>query len=170
MAEATAAGACRAYSARDSSANSPYPMTPGPNAAMAFTNMKPWDRRDGATTADEARRAQEALAGTEGMVMSLMPPAIEELGNSYGFTMRLVDQGHQGAAALQAAQARLLELAAQSSAVTGVYPEGLPPGTGVRLETMNFTPARPSSTVGKITAGSGALPACAARIARAASV
>ena len=106
----------------------------GPNAAMAFTNMKPWDRRDGATTADEARRAQEALAGTEGMVMSLMPPAIEELGNSYGFTMRLVDQGHQGAAALQAAQAKLLELAAQSSAVTGVYPEGLPPGTGVRLE------------------------------------
>ncbi|MEH2535403.1 hypothetical protein V1277_005297 [Bradyrhizobium sp. AZCC 1588] len=35
---------------------------------------------------------------------------------------------------------------------------------------MNFTPARPSSTVGKITAGSGGLPACAARIARAASV
>ena len=105
----------------------------GPNAAMAFTMMKPWKDRGGATTADEAARAQAAMAGTEGMSMSLMPPAIEELGNSYGFTMRLVDQANQGVEALQAAQARLLALAAQSTLVAGVYPDGLPPGRSVKL-------------------------------------
>jgi len=105
----------------------------GPNAAMAFTMMKPWKDRGGATTADEAARAQAAMAGTEGMSMSLMPPAIEELGNSYGFTMRLVDQANQGVEALQAAQARLLALASQSTLVAGVYPDGLPPGRSVKL-------------------------------------
>jgi len=105
----------------------------GPNAAMAFTMMKPWKDRGGATTADEAARAQAAMAGTEGMSMSLMPPAIEELGNSYGFTMRLVDQANQGVEALQAAQAKLLALAAQSTLVAGVYPDGLPPGRSVKL-------------------------------------
>ena len=105
----------------------------GPNAAMAFTMMKPWKDRGGASTADEAARAQAAMAGTEGMSMSLMPPAIEELGNSYGFTMRLVDQANQGVQALQAAQAKLLALAAQSRLVAGVYPDGLPPGRSVKL-------------------------------------
>ncbi|MDH0868190.1 multidrug efflux RND transporter permease subunit [Mitsuaria sp. GD03876] len=106
----------------------------GPNAAMAFTTMKDWKDRGEATTADEAARAQAAMAGTEGLVMSLMPPAIDELGNSYGFTMRLIDQANQGVAALQQAQARLLELAGQSKLVIGVYPDGLPPGTSVKLD------------------------------------
>ena len=34
---------------------------------------------------------------------------------------------------------------------------------------MNFMPARPSSTVGKLIAGSGFVPTCAERMARAAS-
>ncbi|WP_067064883.1 efflux RND transporter permease subunit [Roseateles chitosanitabidus] len=106
----------------------------GPNAAMAFTNLKDWKSRGGATTADEAARAQAAVAGVEGTVMAVMPPAIEELGNSYGFTMRLIDQSNQGYEALKAAQARLLELAAQSKLVAGVYPEGLPPGVSVKLD------------------------------------
>ncbi|MBN8225170.1 MAG: multidrug efflux RND transporter permease subunit [Xanthomonadales bacterium] len=107
----------------------------GPNAAMAFTMLKDWGRRDGANARDEVARAQEAMAGIgEGSVMSMMPPAIDELGNSAGFTMRLQDRANQGHAALKAAEAKLIELAARSRVVTGVYSEGLPAGTSVRLD------------------------------------
>ncbi|MET0268479.1 MAG: multidrug efflux RND transporter permease subunit [Duganella sp.] len=107
----------------------------GPNAAMAFTMLKDWKERDGATAQEEVQLAQEAMAGTrEGMIMSLMPPAIDELGTSSGFVLRLQDRGSHGMAALQAAQDQLLALAAASPLLTGVYPDGLPPGTSIRLE------------------------------------
>lgn len=75
------------------------------------------------------------MAGNvEGTVMSLMPPAIDELGTSSGFTLFLQDRANRGETALLAAQARLLELAAQSEVVSDVYPDGLPPGESIRLE------------------------------------
>ncbi|MGA0525083.1 efflux RND transporter permease subunit, partial [Escherichia coli] len=65
----------------------------GSNAAMAFTMLKDWDARNGATAQNEMRLAQQAMAGaTEGTVMSLLPPAIDELGTSSGFTLRLQDR------------------------------------------------------------------------------
>lgn len=107
----------------------------GPNAAMAFTTLKDWSERHGATAQDEVILAQQAMAAvTEGRVMSLLPPAIDELGTSSGFTLRLQDRNNQGHAALEAAETRLLELAAQSKIVSGVYPDSLPPGTSVRLD------------------------------------
>ena len=107
----------------------------GPNAALAFTMLKDWKARDGATAREEVLQAQIAMGSAkEGMIMSLMPPAIDELGNSSGFSMRLQDRANQGVAALQAAQNQLLGMAAQSGKVAGVYPDGLPPGASVRLE------------------------------------
>ncbi|KVD45037.1 acriflavine resistance protein B [Burkholderia sp. ABCPW 11] len=107
----------------------------GPNAAINWSVMKDWKNRGGASTLEEGMLAQQAMAGvTEGTVMSLLPPAIDELGNSSGFSMRLEDRANQGTAALKAAEARLLELAAQSKVVTGVYPDSLPAGTSIRLE------------------------------------
>lgn len=106
----------------------------GPNTAMAFTMLKDWPLRNGATAADEAARAQEAMANTvEGSVMSMMPPAIDELGTSSGFTLYLQDRGNQGQAALLAAQAQLVALASQSQLVSDVYPDGLPSGESIRL-------------------------------------
>lgn len=107
----------------------------GPNAAMGFTMLNDWNKRDGATAQNEAALAQEAMSGAkEGTVMVLTPPAIDELGNSAGFTLRLQDRANQGHAALKAAEAKLLELAAQSPLVSGVYPDGLPAGTSIRLD------------------------------------
>lgn len=107
----------------------------GANAAMAFTLLKDWKQRDGATSQEEVALAQQAMADTtEGTVMSLMPPAIDELGTSSGFTMRLQDRSNQGYAALKAAESQLLGLAAQSQIVTDVYPDGLPAGTSIRLD------------------------------------
>lgn len=107
----------------------------GPNAAIIFTTLKEWHERQGATAPAEVMAAQEAMGvAREGMVINLMPPAIEELGTSSGFSMRLQDRANQGYAALMAAQQQLLAMAAESKLVTGVYPEGLPPGSSVRLD------------------------------------
>ncbi|WP_038910685.1 efflux RND transporter permease subunit [Dickeya dadantii] len=106
----------------------------GPNAAMAFTTLKDWSARDGATAQGEVALAQQAMSSIrEGTAMTLMPPAIDELGTSSGFTLRLQDRSGQGYAALKAAETKLLTLAAQSHIVAGVYPDGLPPGSTVRL-------------------------------------
>ncbi|WOA50944.1 efflux RND transporter permease subunit [Dickeya solani] len=106
----------------------------GPNAAMAFTTLKDWSARDGATAQGEVAQAQQAMSSIrEGTAMTLMPPAIDELGTSSGFTLRLQDRAGQGYTALKAAETKLLTLAAQSHIVAGVYPDGLPPGSTVRL-------------------------------------
>lgn len=107
----------------------------GPNAAMAFTMLKDWNKRNGATTSEEAMLAQEAMANSvEGTVMTLMPPAIEELGTSSGFTFYLQDKGNRSESALLAAQAQLLALASRSKLVKDVYADGLPPGESIHLE------------------------------------
>ncbi|WP_421340679.1 multidrug efflux RND transporter permease subunit [Aeromonas veronii] len=107
----------------------------GPNAAMAFTMLKDWDQRHGATAAEEADLAQAAMANIpEGTVMSLLPPAIDELGTASGFTLFLQDRANREEDALLAAQAKLLELAAKSQVVSDVYPDNLPHGESIHLE------------------------------------
>lgn len=108
----------------------------GANAAMAFTMLKDWgERKEGATAQREVDLAQQAMADTtEGTVMSFLPPAIDELGISSGFTLRLQDRNSQGSGALKAAEDKLLELAAQSKIVRDVKSDGLPAGTSVRLD------------------------------------
>jgi multidrug efflux pump len=106
----------------------------GANTALAFTVLKEGKERGSNTTRGEVEFVEQAMRDApEGTIMTMMPPAIEELGNSSGFTLRLEDRANQGYAALEAAQNKLLQLAAKSSKVTQVYPDGLPPGTTVRL-------------------------------------
>lgn len=107
----------------------------GANTALAFTVLKDWQQRGTTSTQQEVLHAQQAMADiTEGTVMSLMPPPIEDLGTSSGFTLRLEDRANQGHAALQAAELQMLQLAANSDKVTQVYPDGLPSGSSVRLD------------------------------------
>ncbi|MBJ7552716.1 multidrug efflux RND transporter permease subunit [Marinomonas spartinae] len=106
----------------------------GANAAMAFTVLKDWKQRSGTTLQEEVSLAQQAMANiAEGTVMSSMPPTIDELDTSSGFSMRLQDRSNRGYEVLKAAQDKLLALAAKSRIVTGVYPDGLPAGASVRL-------------------------------------
>lgn len=107
----------------------------GPNSALAFTTLKDWGDRQGATAGSEANHVLENMYGIpEGDVYSLMPPAIDELGNSSGFAMRLEDRAGKGYAGLKEAQDKLLDLAAGSKVVQGVYVDGLPEGQVINLQ------------------------------------
>ncbi|EJL30831.1 hydrophobe/amphiphile efflux-1 (HAE1) family transporter [Caulobacter sp. AP07] len=107
----------------------------GQNAAMAFTNLVDWDQRHGATAQAEVAAAQQAMSAVrDGTVTAVNPPAIDELGTSSAFALRLQDLRNQGPAAMAAAQAQLLRLAAGSRKLASVYPDGLPDGSSLRLD------------------------------------
>lgn len=106
----------------------------GPNAAQAFTSLKDWsDRRT--TVNDEIAAAEAAMADIpEGTAMIMKPPAIEALGTTSGFALRLEDRSNSGPAALKAAETRLIALASQSALLAGVMTEGLPDGQSIALK------------------------------------
>ena len=106
----------------------------GSNSALAFTLLKEWDKRHGATAQDEAAHAQQAMASVpDATVMSLIPPPIAELGNSSGFTLRLEDRSSHDYKTQTAALNTLLAAAAQSPVLQDVYLDGLPDGTSINL-------------------------------------
>ncbi|HEY8431219.1 MAG TPA: multidrug efflux RND transporter permease subunit, partial [Sandaracinaceae bacterium] len=108
----------------------------GQNAALAFTMLDDFGERAGGATAQSiAAEANAALAGVpDGMVMTLLPPAIPELGTAVGFNMRLEDRQGRGREALFEAQAALMEAANRSPLLSNVYVEGLPPGPVLELD------------------------------------
>ena len=100
----------------------------GQNAAIMFVPLKPWDERKGAENSASALagKAMGALSGSQhAMMFALSPPAIQELGNSSGFNLRLQDRAGLGYQKLLDARNQLLGMASQSKAVVGVRPEGL---------------------------------------------
>ncbi|PVX30161.1 multidrug efflux RND transporter permease subunit [Sphingomonas pokkalii] len=108
----------------------------GPNAAMIYTVLKDWRARGDTDVRKEVAAADAAMQAAihEGQVMNLMPPAIDELGTSSGFTLRLEDRAGKGRHALFTARDLLLGYAARNEKLANVYAEGLPAGTSVRLD------------------------------------
>ncbi|ALB63207.1 RND multidrug efflux transporter; Acriflavin resistance protein [Cronobacter condimenti 1330] len=107
----------------------------GPNSAMAFTTLKDWENREGITAQDEAFHIQSSMESvTDGAVMSLLPPAISDMGTSSGFTYYLQDRGAQGYEALKKAADSLVERAGQHPGLKDVYIDGLPDGTRLVLD------------------------------------
>jgi multidrug efflux pump len=66
--------------------------------------------------------------------MSVMPPAIDSLGRSSGFSLALQARTGQSQAELRAALQQLLKLAEASPLLSEVHADGLPAGTSVRLD------------------------------------
>ncbi|MGE6738875.1 multidrug efflux RND transporter permease subunit [Allorhizobium pseudoryzae] len=105
----------------------------GANTAMAFTSLKEWDKRS-TRIDDEVNAATEAMAAApEGEVLSMKPPAIDELGTSSGFTLRLQDRANHGEQALAEAAAQLTQLASRNTQLRDVRVDGLPNGPSVTL-------------------------------------
>lgn len=106
----------------------------GNNTALAFTNLKDFKERD-TSAADEVNAVNAAMSeSAEGTIMSVLPPAIEEMGTSSGFTLRLQDRGNLGMQVLIDAQNQLIGMSYESKKLAYVYPEGLPPGNNVDLK------------------------------------
>ncbi|MBH1987007.1 MAG: efflux RND transporter permease subunit [Burkholderiales bacterium] len=100
----------------------------GQNAALGFVTLKDWDERPGAASSAQALagRAFGALSGIrDAFIFPLNPPAIRELGNATGFSVRVQDRAGLGPEALLAARNQLLGMAMQSKLVTGLRPDGL---------------------------------------------
>ncbi|MCL7462228.1 efflux RND transporter permease subunit [Pseudomonas sp. NW5] len=100
----------------------------GQNAGIAFINLHPWAERPEPEQSvfALAQRAQQRFFGfRDAMAFAFAPPAVLELGNANGFNVYLQDRAGLGQAALAAARDQLLGLAAQSSVLVGVRPNGL---------------------------------------------
>jgi multidrug efflux pump len=107
----------------------------GPNSAMAFTTLKDWKNRQGSTAQGEADRIQASMANvSDAVTMSLLPPAISDMGTSSGFTWYVQDRAGLGYEALKRAADALVLQANQRPELSDVYIDGLPEGTSLALQ------------------------------------
>jgi multidrug efflux pump len=86
----------------------------GQNNAMIFAKLKDFDVRSEPQqeAAAVVQRAQRHFFGLrDAQVFALLPPAIQGLGNSSGFSMYLVDSGNNGNPALTSASQQLMQIA-----------------------------------------------------------
>lgn len=100
----------------------------GQNSALAFIGLKPWDERPDAEDSvfALAQRAQQHFAiYRDAQVFAFAPPAVMELGNATGFNFFLQDRAGLGHDALMDARNQFLGMAAQSSVLQAVRPNGL---------------------------------------------
>lgn len=105
----------------------------GQSAALAFTTLKAMHER--ILTAKEVTDIVNLVMMNtdEGQVFSAMPPSIDGLGTSSGFSLMLQDRANLGMEALRQAEADLLALAGKSPLLRDVYSDGLPYGDSVYL-------------------------------------
>lgn len=107
----------------------------GQNSAMAFTTLKDWKNRVGTTAQDQADSIQSTMENVpDAVTMSLLPPAISDMGTSSGFTYYLQDRAGKGYQALKKAADDLVQHANQSYQLSDVYIDGLPEGTSLALD------------------------------------
>jgi multidrug efflux pump len=100
----------------------------GQNAGIAFSHLRPWEQRAGKANSAQAiagRIFAKFMMLPTGQVFPLVPPAVQELGNSNGFEIQLEDRGNLGHAGLIQARNMLLGLAARDPVFQQVYPNSL---------------------------------------------
>jgi len=109
----------------------------GQNAALAFVTLKDWSERKGPGSSAQALagRSFGALSGIrDAFIFPLSPPPIPELGSSSGFSFRLQDRAGLGHEALLGARNQLLGMAAKSTVITQVRPDGLEDAPQLQLD------------------------------------
>lgn len=107
----------------------------GQNSAMGFTTLKDWKQRADTTAQDEAAFIQSRMEREpDAVTMSLLPPAISDMGTTSGFTYYVQDRGGKGYRALKDAADELVRRANQSPQLADVYIDGLPDGPNLTLK------------------------------------
>ncbi|NLS05634.1 efflux RND transporter permease subunit [Rhizobium sp. P32RR-XVIII] len=95
----------------------------GQNSAIVFTKLKDFSLRTAPNLQAQAvvtRALKTFFTFREAQVFALLPPAIQGLGVSSGFSMYLVDTGGHGTEALDAASKRLIQMANASGKVVAL--------------------------------------------------
>lgn len=95
----------------------------GQNSAIVFTKLKDFSLRTDPNLHAQAvvtRALKTFFTFREAQVFALLPPAIQGLGVSSGFSMYLVDTGGHGTDALDAASKRLIQAANSSGKVVAL--------------------------------------------------
>jgi multidrug efflux pump len=100
----------------------------GQNSGLAFVHLKNWSDRSGTTNHAAAivQRAMKSFSQIrDAQVFALVPPAVQELGNSSGFDLEMEDRGGLGHDGLMKARNQFLALAGRDPVLAGVRPNGL---------------------------------------------
>ena len=109
----------------------------GQNAALGFITLKDWKERSGPSNSAQALagRSFGALGSIhDAFIFPLSPSPIPDLGNASGFNFRLQDRAGLGHDALLAARNQLLGMAAKSTVITQVRPDGLEDAPQLQLD------------------------------------
>ncbi|PYB81074.1 hydrophobe/amphiphile efflux-1 family RND transporter [Pseudomonas sp. LB-090624] len=100
----------------------------GQNSAVIWVRLKPFEARtdsENSAFAIAQRITRFASTVRDANVVSIVPPAIMEMGNATGFDLFLQDNGARGHVALMEARDQLLKLVAKEPALAIVRPNGL---------------------------------------------
>jgi multidrug efflux pump len=95
----------------------------GQNSAIVFTKLKDFSLRTNPNLSAQSvvnRALKNFFTIREAQVFALLPPAIQGLGVSSGFSMYLVDTGGHGNQALTAASKRLIQMAGATGKVVAL--------------------------------------------------
>lgn len=95
----------------------------GQNSAIVFTKLKDFSLRTDPNLSAQSvvnRALKNFFTIREAQVFALLPPAIQGLGVSSGFSMYLVDTGGHGNQALTAASKRLIQMAGTTGKVVAL--------------------------------------------------
>lgn len=109
----------------------------GQNGGLLFVPLKDWKERTTPELSSQgiATKALSLMATIrDAIVFTVNPPAIRELGNATGFSLRLQDRAGLGHDALLAARNQLLGMMSKSPVIKGARPEGMEDSPQLKLE------------------------------------
>jgi len=109
----------------------------GQNGGLLFVPLKDWKEREKPELSSEAiAKKALMLMGIirDAIVFTVNPPAIRELGNATGFSLRLQDRAGLGHDALLAARNQLLGMMSKSEVIKSARPEGMEDAPQLKLE------------------------------------
>ncbi len=109
----------------------------GQNGGLLFVPLKDWEERKTPELSSQGIATKAlSLMGTirDAIVFTVNPPAIRELGNATGFSLRLQDRGGLGHDALVGARNQLLGMMSKSKLIKGARPEGMEDSPQLRID------------------------------------
>jgi multidrug efflux pump len=109
----------------------------GQNGGLLFIPLKDWNERKTPELSSEgmAKKAMMLMAVIrDAIVFTVNPPAIRELGNATGFSLRLQDRAGLGHDALLASRNQLLGMMSKSAVIKSARPEGMEDSPQLRLD------------------------------------